>query len=230
MKDPVAAIRGQGAARIVVAVPVAPHEALAEIAARADDVVCLIPSRTVREVGRCLADFHQITDQQTIGLLRQAWTAGDPSMESRPRTVRIPPQGLDGDLTLPADPPGIVLFAHGSGSSRLSPRNRAVAESLNAHGFAALLMDLLIPAKPMTGATCSTFQCSLNASRRQRCGLRPSPMSPICRWVCSGPAPERRRRFWRGPKCTTGLPQLCRVAGGGILPDRVCRMCARRRC
>ncbi|WP_290893525.1 erythromycin esterase family protein [Hoeflea sp.] len=48
---------------------------------------------------------------------------------------------------VPADPRGIVLFAHGSGSSRLSPRNRAVAASLNGQGFATLLLDLLLPAE-----------------------------------------------------------------------------------
>jgi len=50
---------------------------------------------------------------------------------------------LSGDLTVPADPSGLVLFAHGSGSSRRSPRNRAVATSLNEAGFCTLLFDLL---------------------------------------------------------------------------------------
>jgi putative phosphoribosyl transferase len=50
---------------------------------------------------------------------------------------------LTGDLTVPAKPSGIVVFAHGSGSGRLSPRNRAVAESLVGDGFATLLFDLL---------------------------------------------------------------------------------------
>ena len=51
--------------------------------------------------------------------------------------------GLAGDLIVPADAPGIVVFAHGSGSSRLSPRNQAVAARLRQDGFATLLMDLL---------------------------------------------------------------------------------------
>ena len=49
------------------------------------------------------------------------------------------------DLTVPEDPTGIVLFAHGSGSSRHSPRNRYVASVLNDAGLATLLMDLLSP-------------------------------------------------------------------------------------
>ena len=50
---------------------------------------------------------------------------------------------LGATLAVPQSPRGIVIFAHGSGSSRFSPRNRLVADRLNADGFATLLMDLL---------------------------------------------------------------------------------------
>jgi fermentation-respiration switch protein FrsA (DUF1100 family) len=59
------------------------------------------------------------------------------------RDVQIPPIGLAGTLRIPERAYALVVFAHGSGSSRLSPRNRAVAEALNAHGIATLLFDLL---------------------------------------------------------------------------------------
>jgi putative phosphoribosyl transferase len=59
---------------------------------------------------------------------------------------------LDGDLTLPEHAIGIVLFAHGSGSSRHSPRNRAVAEALNRRGLATLLADLLTPEEEVLDA------------------------------------------------------------------------------
>jgi dienelactone hydrolase len=52
---------------------------------------------------------------------------------------------LDGDLIVPEKARGIVVFAHGSGSSRHSPRNRFVAQRLSALGFATLLIDLLTP-------------------------------------------------------------------------------------
>ena len=52
---------------------------------------------------------------------------------------------LDGDLTLPPHARGLVLFAHGSGSSRHSPRNKLVAAALNRHRLATLLVDLLTP-------------------------------------------------------------------------------------
>lgn len=57
--------------------------------------------------------------------------------------VAIGPHGLEGILSLPREPIGLVIFAHGSGSSRLSRRNRFVAEKLVARGFATLLFDLL---------------------------------------------------------------------------------------
>ena len=59
--------------------------------------------------------------------------------------VRIPVNGvhLEGDLRLPDDAQGVVLFAHGSGSSRVSPRNRHVARGLNEGRLATLLVDLL---------------------------------------------------------------------------------------
>ena len=50
---------------------------------------------------------------------------------------------LQGTLAMPVQPAGLVMFAHGSGSSRLSPRNRHVAQSLNRRGLATLLFDLL---------------------------------------------------------------------------------------
>jgi putative phosphoribosyl transferase len=57
--------------------------------------------------------------------------------------VRIGPCGLGGELAVPEGARGLVLFVHGSGSSRLSPRNRAVAASLHAGPLATLLFDLL---------------------------------------------------------------------------------------
>ncbi|MFN3813726.1 MAG: dienelactone hydrolase family protein [Aquificaceae bacterium] len=59
--------------------------------------------------------------------------------------VEIPVDGenIKGDLNIPKDPKAIILFVHGSGSSRLSPRNRFVAEYFNKNGFASFLFDLL---------------------------------------------------------------------------------------
>ena len=64
---------------------------------------------------------------------------------SSERSVKIPPIGLAGDLVLPRYARGIVVFAHGSGSSRLSSRNRFVARVLQDAQFGTLLLDLLTP-------------------------------------------------------------------------------------
>jgi putative phosphoribosyl transferase len=61
----------------------------------------------------------------------------------RPVRVLAGPVGLDGDLATPAAAQGVILFAHGSGSGRHSPRNRQVASALGRAGFATLLLDLL---------------------------------------------------------------------------------------
>jgi putative phosphoribosyl transferase len=61
----------------------------------------------------------------------------------RPVSIGLVKATIEGNLALPPHPCGVVLFAHGSGSSRHSPRNRLVAETLQSHGIATLLMDLL---------------------------------------------------------------------------------------
>ncbi|MGO4706723.1 dienelactone hydrolase family protein [Microvirga sp. 2MCAF38] len=63
--------------------------------------------------------------------------------QMRTRTVLVGSSRLPGTLTEPENCRGLVVFAHGSGSSRLSPRNTFVAEQLNSKGFATLLFDLL---------------------------------------------------------------------------------------
>lgn len=68
--------------------------------------------------------------------------------------VEIPVRGvtLIGDLEVPEHAPGLVLFAHGSGSSRLSPRNQAVARELRAAGIGTLLFDLMTQEEEMAEA------------------------------------------------------------------------------
>ncbi|QBQ53139.1 alpha/beta hydrolase [Nitrosococcus wardiae] len=72
---------------------------------------------------------------------------GNPtSVQARPMQIQAGEISLEGDLAIPkGGASGLVIFAHGSGSSRLSPRNRLVAETLNGAGLATLLFDLLTP-------------------------------------------------------------------------------------
>jgi len=66
-----------------------------------------------------------------------------PDVARRALTIEVGGTRLDGDLEIPVDAVGLVLFAHGSGSSRYSPRNRKVAADLRAAGLGTLLFDLL---------------------------------------------------------------------------------------
>ena len=77
--------------------------------------------------------------------------------------VLIGPHALTGDLFVPAAPHGLVVFAHGSGSSRHSPRNRSVAEALHAHRLGTLLFDLLTETEGHDAA--NVFDIGLLAGR-----------------------------------------------------------------
>jgi len=68
---------------------------------------------------------------------------------------------LQGNLTIPKDAKGIVLFAHGSGSSRHSPRNYYVAEALNNDGLATLLTDLLTPEEEEADVIIQKIKCKI---------------------------------------------------------------------
>lgn len=145
MKAAILAMRNKGAEEVWVALPVAPIRALEDIRSLADNVICLNPTKEFYGVGGFYHDFHQLTDEETVSLLRKAWSDSGAARRSGPlcREVSVPPLGLKGTLCVPEEPRGLVLFVHGSGSSRFSPRNIAVAHALNARGFASLLMDLL---------------------------------------------------------------------------------------
>ncbi len=84
-------------------------------------------------------------------------------IDTRPRDVMVGPFALRGILGVPADAGGLVIFAHGSGSGRLSPRNNRVAEALRERGCATLLLDLLSFAEEQDRA--NVFDIALLAER-----------------------------------------------------------------
>jgi putative phosphoribosyl transferase len=142
-------LRALGAARIVVAVPVASRMAVSDVRRECDDLVCLDAPDPFFAVGEWYRDFSQAGDDEVIELLRRAagrWE--EPPIDAeRDEDVEIRTDGitLAGRLTIPRGARGTVLFAHGSGSSRHSPRNRCVATVLQRAGLATMLMDLLTP-------------------------------------------------------------------------------------
>ena len=170
--------RKQGAARVILAVPVAPAETLANLT-EPDEVVCLATPRQFTAVGYHYRDFSPTDDDEVLRLLDLAakrvetspppfWASAaaradsaadvDEEVEIPSRAVRIQAQ-----LHLPVPARAVVLFAHGSGSGRHSPRNRYVAGLLQQAGLGTLLLDLLTTAEERSRA--NVFDIELLARR-----------------------------------------------------------------
>ena len=143
------ALRSRGASRVTLAVPVGPQGVDSALAGEFDEVICPLQPRHFGGVGRWYDDFSPTTDAEVIALLEEAERGRETGRlfgDSTEVAVRIPAGrrvALNGDLRIPPAPEALVIFAHGSGSGRNSPRNRSVAEALNEAGFATLLLDLL---------------------------------------------------------------------------------------
>lgn len=142
-------LRHRHPARIVVAVPVIPANTAAKLAREVDEVVALdVPDSYLGAVGAYYEYFPQISDDEVIALMRESG-ATSPEVNVKTESVSILSEANvhEGVLEVPPVAQGIVLFAHGSGSSRFSRRNRFVAERLQRVGMATLLFDLLTEAE-----------------------------------------------------------------------------------
>ncbi|MFK4145361.1 phosphoribosyltransferase [Streptomyces sp. NPDC004065] len=156
--------RARGAARVVLAVPVAPAAALPRLRTVADEVVCLQPLRHVGSVGAWYEDFTRTTDAQVAALLAEADRstaacgpggrlappasspgAAAPDFPVTDREVEVPTGAvpLAARLALPATARAVVAYAHGSGTCRHVPCHQYVAAVLHRAGLGTLLLDLL---------------------------------------------------------------------------------------
>ena len=151
------------------------------------------------------------------------WQAGE-------RVVRVPvgAKQLDGNLTLPASPIGVVLFAHGSGSSRHSPRNRYVARVLNEAGLATLLVDLLTPKEEVADLLTGDLRFNIELLAKRLLGAT--------EWLKTGPQTRQLAIGYFG--ASTGAaaalvaaaerPELARaVVSRGGRPDLAGQTCPR---
>jgi putative phosphoribosyl transferase len=158
-----------GASSVVLAVPVGPVETLQDFAEADEVVAALRPERFVA-VGQYYVDFSPTSDDEVIVLLDRAarrlrgdgWGPDGPDCDVE---VAIPVGRvvLEGHLRLPEPARAVVVFAHGSGSSRHSPRNRFVADVLYDAGLGTLLLDLLTPGEERDRA--NVFDIGLLAGR-----------------------------------------------------------------
>jgi dienelactone hydrolase len=139
-------------------VPVAPADAAGKLADHADEFIVLESPSNFSAVGQFYENFGQVTDHEVLDILdrwtdHEPWskeetaTAGEPAVASHmideEVMIKLDGVSLPGHLAVPADPIGLVLFAHGSGSSRHSSRNTHVATLLREASIGTLLFDLL---------------------------------------------------------------------------------------
>ena len=172
--------RQLGAASVILAVPVAPEAAVRGFEA-ADEFVCASAEPRLAAVGFHYRDFRPTTDDEVMALL--AASAGRLTID---RPVAVPGCDLDvdiaigdvilhGHLHIPSGASGVVVFAHGSGSGRHSPRNRFVADELNRARLGTLLLDLLTPAEELDRRM--VFDTELLAGR----------LTAVTTWLCTRP-------------------------------------------
>jgi putative phosphoribosyl transferase len=200
--------RAHGAARVVLAVPVAPPGWEERIGADAGELVCVAMPPGFFAIGEFYASFPQVPDDEVIACLDRAAGGADTARQGAADTARQgaadaadpparggEPRGeaageageagevrlqagrvrLAGYLTVPPNAPEIVVFAHGAGSGRHSPRNRRVAGVLNDAGLGTLLFDLLTPEEESDRA--NAFDIGLLAGR----------LAEVTRWLRAQP-------------------------------------------
>ncbi len=202
MRAAVAVARAQGAARIVVAAPACAPEAAAALRGDVDELVCLTEPEEFLAVGQFYSDFRPTEDAEVVELLRmsappesaaeRANAAADPPPRDEEVTVTAGGVRLGGHLTVPAEAHGLVVFVHGSGSSRHSPRNRHVAAVLQRAGLATLLFDLLAVEEEADRA--NVFDIELLAGR----------LTEVTRWVREQPGCATVPIGWFGASTGAG--------------------------
>jgi putative phosphoribosyl transferase len=170
--------RAHGAAQVVLAVPVAPPGWQDQAKGDADELVCVQAPEPFSAIGQFYADFSPTTDDEVVACLQRATAlsppaariaaeddaaADDPPARDEEVEISAGTAALGGRLAVPGQPIGIVVFAHGSASSRHSPSSRYLAHVLNQAGLGTLLCDLLTPEEEMSPS--SVFDIGLLAGR-----------------------------------------------------------------
>lgn len=233
--------RAEGATHVVLAVPVAPPDTVRALGREADEVVCLHTPEPFLAVGRWYEDFDQVSDTDVVHMVAvahhvDAGVALAPAPDDEPGDSRgdnprpherddevaltLGSRRLFGHLTVPEAAIGTVLFAHGSGSSRHSSRNRFVAGVLNDAGIGTLLFDLL--ATDEEGDRRNVFDVELLAERLAGATAlvqRDMPTRPVgyfgastgaaaALWAAADPAAEIAAVVSRGGRPDLAAPRL----------------------
>jgi putative phosphoribosyl transferase len=143
MHAAVASLRAAGAATVVVAVPVGSRQALLDLEREGVEVICPLRPAGVFAIAQFYEDFAPVSLSFAKEVLRRLESESVPAARSRDVPIPFGDLELAGTLTVPTGARGVIVFVHGSGSNRFSPRNVFVARHLEHLGFATVLLDLL---------------------------------------------------------------------------------------
>lgn len=172
MRAALLCLRSRDVARLVLAVPIAAAPSLDQCRSLVDEVICLDAPVVFGAVGAFYDNFSPTTDDEVIRLLRHQRTrqpgirpaavlvdAANPEHRNGGDTILGVAPGVEVEIEVPIEGPlrmpaiicvpdraqALIVFAHGAGSNRTSPRNAAVARVFAEHGYASLRVDLLTP-------------------------------------------------------------------------------------
>ena len=220
--------RARGASRVILAVPVGSVQAAGSLRRVADEVICLHTPARFFAIGDWYDDFSQVSDEEVTALLGKATglSAKSDCAELEPAEIVMDADGvrLPGSLVIPDQALGLVIFAHGSGSSRRSPRNQFVAAALNRVGLGTLLADLLTANEELSRAY--VFNIAILAVRLTGITrwLRGQPVAATLPFGYFGASTGAAAALWAAS--ASPQPPVAAVVSRGGRPDLVGRRLA----
>lgn len=231
------------AKKIVIATPVCSQRTAEELGADYGPIVCILEPEQFSAVSQFYNDFTQISDTEVSELLNQAHTFWN---DLRTRSLHrsdlllrdviisdedISGPSLKGSLVIPHHATGLVIFAHGSGSTHLSPRNQKIAADLNRAGLATLLFDLLTEEESLNHL--NVFDIPLLAKRLMRATQWVKQQRETCRmnigyfgastgaaaalWAAAEPGNDIHAIVSRGGRPDLAIAMLPRVLSPTLL-------------
>jgi putative phosphoribosyl transferase len=226
--------RQRGALRVVLAAPVVAARSEVDLRSEFDEVVAVEYPEAFYAVSQWYQRFTQVSDEEVLECLQGARgqrlqqstdppsgertgpDPGEPLRAVEEETLAIPVEGspfgpgtLEADLVVPANAKGLVMFVHGSGSTRRSPRNRFVAREMQKAGFATLLFDLLMPEEGAENEVTTRFRFDIR--------LLTERVLAVTRWISRLPRARGLRIGYFG--ASTGAAAA--LAAAAALPERI---------
>ncbi len=135
-------LKKMGARKIILAVPVAALSTANKLRSQISEVIVFEERMDLNSVGQWYHDFTQVSDEEVVSLLHRDLKKKVQKVNLQNLSIPILQNRLEAELVTFTNMKALIIFVHGSGSSRKSPRNKQVATDLNESGFGTLLFDL----------------------------------------------------------------------------------------